>query len=553
MRRAGARSSVWRPPFAGLRMSLAIVHSRAQEGVSAPPVTVEVHLSGGLPGTSIVGLPETAVKEARDRVRVAILNARLDYPGRRVTVNLAPADLPKDGGRFDLPIALGILAASGHLPRDALQQREFLGELALSGELRAVSGVLPALLGMQAAGRQAVVPLANAAEASLVGLADVRVAASLLDVCAHLRGAAELPRAREIAAARFGTGIDTVADGGGASAEASAGEQDHAASPARSALPAAPPDLADVRGQAQARRALEIAAAGAHHLLFVGPPGTGKTLLASRLPGLLPPLSDAEALESCAVRSLVGQGIDIARWRQRPFRAPHHTASAAALVGGGSLPRPGEISLAHNGVLFLDELTEFDRHVLEVLREPLESGRILISRASRQAEFPACFQLVAAMNPCPCGYAGDARGNCNCTPDQVQRYRARVSGPLLDRLDLQLEVPRVPLAELNAMRAVGEDSATVAARVAAARQRQLARAGRINAQLSAGEVERDCALATADRLLLERAVDALGLSARAYHRLLRVARTIADLDTAPRIEAAHLTEAIQYRRLERRR
>lgn len=502
-------------------MSLAIVHSRAQEGVSAPPVTVEVHLSGGLPGTSIVGLPETAVKEARDRVRVAILNTRLEYPGRRITVNLAPADLPKDGGRFDLPIALGILAASGHVPRDVLPHCEFMGELALSGELRPVSGVLPALLQAQRAGRQAIVPRANAAEAALLGSADVRVADSLLEVCGFLRGAGELSRAQQEDAC-----------------EASA--------------PPAGPDLADVRGQSQARRALEIAAAGAHHLLLVGPPGTGKTMLASRLPGILPPLSESEALESCAVRSVAGQGVDLARWRQRPFRAPHHTASAVALVGGGSIPRPGEISLAHHGVLFLDELTEFDRHVLDVLREPLETGRILISRAARQAEFPASFQLVAAMNPCPCGYAGDPRGNCACTPDQVQRYRSRVSGPLLDRLDLQLEVPRVPMSELHGSVPCGDSSQTVAARVAAARERQWARAGKTNATLNNSEAERDCALTRRDCALLERAVDALGLSARAYHRLLRVARTIADLEGSAAIASVHLAEAIQYRRLERR-
>jgi len=609
-------------------MSLAVVHSRAQEGVAAPAVTVEVHLSGGLPGTSIVGLPEAAVKEARDRVRVAILNARLDYPARRVTVNLAPADLPKDGGRFDLPIALGILAASGHLPREALAQREFLGELALSGELRAVSGVLPALLRARAVGRQVIVPQANAAEASLLAAADVRVAGSLLDVCAHLRGLLELPRATDVAAAAEALGADrrlgaandgglaaTVArrgrggaDGDGArgdrrndgeesraggtrsdgraggtgSGDESGGNESvgvdrrggaaatgskrpiRAAESAGSALavstavgfvaatPAESLDLADVRGQTQARRALEIAAAGGHPLLFVGPPGTGKTLLASRLPGILPPLSDDEALESCAVRSVAGHGIDLAGWRRRPFRAPHHSASAAALVGGGSMPRPGEISLAHHGVLFLDELTEFDRHVLDVLREPLETGRILISRAARQAEFPAAFQLVAAMNPYPCGYAGDSSGRCTCTPDQVQRYRARVSGPLLDRLDLQLEVPRLPLAELASTGPPAENSAVVAARVAAARQRQLARAGRTNAQLQAHDVGRDCALGSRDRALLERAADALSLSARAYHRLLRVARTIADLAGTENIETVHLTEAIQYRRLDRR-
>ncbi len=503
-------------------MSLATIHSRAQDGVAAPAVTVEVHLSGGLPGTSIVGLPEAAVKEARDRVRVAIQNAQLDYPARRVTVSLAPADLPKDGGRFDLPIALGILAAAGHVPRDALDRYEFLGELALSGELRPVTGVLPAALKAARSGRALVVPRANGSEAALVAAAEVRSADSLLDVLAFLRGVGELPAG--------------IAATNGATDNSAAVSIDY-------------PDLADVRGQAQARRALEIAAAGAHHLLFVGPPGTGKTMLASRLPGILPPLSEEQALESAAVRSVAGQSVDFHKWKMRPFRSPHHTASAVALVGGGSFPRPGEISLAHHGVLFLDELPEFDRHVLEVLREPLESGHISISRAARQAEFPAAFQLVAAMNPCPCGFAGDASGRCACTPDAIRRYRARVSGPLLDRIDLQVEVPRIALAELGGDAAAGESSAVVRARVCAAREVQMQRANKPNARLAHREVQRDCALAPADRALLERALDKLGLSARAYQRILRVARTIADLAGAARINTTHLSEAIQYRRL----
>ena len=400
-------------------MSLAVALTRASEGVAAPLVTVEVHLSGGLPGTSIVGLPEAAVREARDRVRVAIQNTQFEYPNRRVTVNLAPAELPKDGGRFDLAIALGILAAGGQVPHEALKGCEFLGELALSGELRPVPGVLPALLRARHGKRCVIVPVENGQEAALLGDVDVRVARTLAEVCAHLRGMDALP------------------------APAPDIEQ-----PDTSHVP----DLADVRGQLHARRALEIAAAGGHHLLMIGPPGTGKSMLAQRLPGILPPMTDGEAIEACAVRSVANEPFDVRAWRQRPFRAPHHTASGVALVGGGSHPRPGEISLAHHGVLFLDELPEFDRRVLEVLREPMESGRIVISRAARQAEFPARFQLVAAMNPCPCGYAGDADGRCRCTPDAIARYRGRISGPLLDRIDIISDVPRIPLMELNAKR-----------------------------------------------------------------------------------------------------
>jgi magnesium chelatase family protein len=497
-------------------MSLAIVYSRAQTGMDAPLVTVEVHLSNGLPGLSIVGLPETAVKESKDRVRGAILNSQFEFPARRITINLAPADLPKEGGRFDLPIALGILAASGQIPAKGLSHYEFAGELALSGTLRSVTGILPMAVHTHKAGRTVVVSTGNAAEAALVRKATVLAGAQLLDITGHLTQTRTL--------------------------------EPHTASLTENAVNSTA-DLGDVRGQHQARRALEVAAAGGHSLLMIGPPGTGKSLLASRLPGILPEMSEAEALETAAIASISGQPIDPASWRQRRFRAPHHTASAVALVGGGSCPRPGEISLAHHGVLFLDELPEFDRRVLEVLREPLESGRIIISRAARQAEYPAQFQLIAAMNPCPCGYLGDASGRCRCTSDQVERYRRRISGPLLDRIDLQIEVPRLSFDKLAGPR--GETSRVVRQRVTAARQRQLQRSGSLNNRLENRQLERACRLQAADRQLLQQAMEHLNLSARAYHRILKVARSIADLAGTAAIRPEQLAEAINYRRLDR--
>jgi magnesium chelatase family protein len=493
-------------------MSLAIVHSRAQVGVEAPAVTVEAHLANGLPSLALVGLPETAVKESKDRVRSAILNCAFDFPPRRITLNLAPADLPKDGGRFDLAIALGILAASGQVPAAALEQLECLGELALSGAIRPVQGVLPAALAARAAGRTLVVPKANAEEASLASGLTVIAVEHLLEIAAHLNG--QTPIAPYQAQGLL-----------------------------RQVLPY--PDLADVQGQIAAKRALLIAAAGSHNLLFSGPPGTGKTLLASRLPGLLPPLDEQEALEVAAIHS-VASHTPLNAWPQRPFRTPHHSASGPALVGGGSRPQPGEITLAHQGVLFLDELPEFDRKVLEVLREPLESGHIVIARARDKVRFPARFQLVAAMNPCPCGHLGDPSGRCRCSSEQIQRYRSKLSGPLLDRIDLHLNVPR-ETTRLNASEAQGPSSAELAIQVAQARQQQTARQGCANAHLDLNGVQQHCRLPDADRQWLENACERLGLSLRGAHRVLKVARTLADLEGAAHISRAHLGEALQYR------
>ena len=498
-------------------MSLAIVYTRAKCGVDAPQVRVETHLSNGLPSLSIVGLPETAVKESKDRVRSAIINSYFEFPRRRITINLAPADLPKEGGRFDLPIAIGILAASGQIPSAALEHTEFLGELGLTGELHAVQGSLPAAIKSTEAKRSLVVPPANVAEAVLCEQATVFSCKNLLQLSAHLHN-------REVL------------------------------TPQRAEPQSLPnhsyPDLSEVKGQALARRALEIAAAGKHNVLFCGPPGTGKTMLASRLPGILPPLNQQEMLEVAAVYS-ISQQKQQRDYYQRPFRNPHHTASAVALVGGGSNPRPGEISLANHGVLFLDELPEFQRQVLEVLREPLESGEILISRANQQVAFPANFQLIAAMNPCPCGYYGDLQKACRCSPDKLQRYRDKISGPLLDRIDMQVTVNRIPISALRHNNQNAESSTTVSQRVIQCRKIQLDRQHSANAQLDNRQLDNYCHLTEKDHQLLEQAVNQWHLSSRAYHRILRVARTIADLDGAINIDRRHLAEAISYRALDK--